>query len=170
VADPYAIVLVPTEAGAALMADGACGSVAPRVGIDSHNGRWSSTPRRAPALNGYCLCPGCGQWTPRNHPEAHEHLDACSEVVRVSSLSSGLPLVWDGMPVPDGAFRAWNAWGPDEDEAEFGATGWTTYDVLAEALDGASAAEWLARSLERMGLCRVVLLDLVGGALVERAP
>lgn len=158
-ADPYAILLVPTEAGAALMADGACGSVAPRVGIDSYNGRWSSTPRRAPALDGYCLCPGCRQWTPRNHPEAHEHLDGCSEVARVSLLPSGLPLVWDGAPVPDGVFRAWCAW----------TAGVSRPAPCPMRPDCAEVLE-LAKELEAGGLCRVVLLDLVDGALVERAP
>ena len=80
-----------------------------------------------------------------------------------------LPLWWADASVPDGVFRAWMAWGPDEDP-EFEATGWTTYDVLAEALDGAGAAEWLARAVQRCGRAlRVVVLDLVDGRLVERA-
>jgi hypothetical protein len=74
----------------------------------------------------------------------------------------GLALWWDGKPVPDGVFRAWDAWSPDGDQKEFEATGWTTYDVLAESLDSLRAAEWLARSLERCGLGHVILLDADG--------
>ncbi len=142
-ADPHAILLVPTEGGAALLALGRLGQRPPCL---------VSYPKRGPDTQ--------PPWLPYAIPTMDMGYG------RVLAL----PLVWDGMPVPDGVFRAWNAWGPDEDEVEFEATGWTTYDVLAEALDGAGAAEWLARSLERMGLCRVVLLDLVDGALVERAP
>lgn len=73
-----------------------------------------------------------------------------------------LVLAWQGRPVPDGVFRAWDYWGPDEDEAAFRATLWTTYDVLAEALGSLSAARWLAESLERAGRGRLVLIDAYG--------
>lgn len=165
---PHAIVVVPTKAGAPLLTEGMYGGLPPRVGVDSYNGRWSSQPRRVPALNEWSSCPGCLQWMPRNHSEYLEHLDGCPELVRLSALPFALPLVWEGVPVPDGIFRAWSVWGPDEHREEFEATAWTTHDVLADALDRVSAAAWLAQSLEGAGLCHTVLLDFVGGALVER--
>jgi hypothetical protein len=67
-----------------------------------------------------------------------------------------LVLAWDWILVPDGIFRAWNWWSPDGDP-EFLETGWTCYDVLAEALDSTKSALWLARSLERMGYGSVVV-------------
>ena len=67
---------------------------------------------------------------------------------------SALVLAWGGKPVPDGVFRAWDAWSPDEDP-EFAATGWTTYDVLAEGLDSMGGAEWLARAVLRCWAARV---------------
>lgn len=71
-----------------------------------------------------------------------------------------LPLVWDGAVVPDGwdrarrvAFRTHPAWG------------------MLTVMDPDVQQVWmLARFLEKFGLCRVVVLDLVDGALVERAP
>lgn len=139
-AEPHAIALVPTEAGRALTADGPWGARPPLVVVTVPHGTYLS----GQAFDG-------------------------------APVANGLPLWWAGKPVPDGVFRAWQAWDPDaspEAEAAFEATGWTTYDVLGEALDSHSphAALWLARALESAGLCRVVVLDLVDGALVERAP
>lgn len=69
-----------------------------------------------------------------------------------------LVLAWEGQPAPEGVFRAWDRWGPDEDR-EFAATDLTTYDVLGEALDSLRGCEWLARACERIGLGEVVVLD-----------
>lgn len=115
----------------------------------------------------------CRSLPPQVHRGAAPWEEWCSCSDRSSGLLEGLPLRWGGLPIPEGVFRAWQMWDPDaspEAEAAFEATGWTTYDVLGESLESASAAEWLARALEAAGLCRVVLLDLVDGAVVERAP
>lgn len=100
-ADPYAILLVPTEAGAALLA--------------------------ARRLAGQRWGPECG--------------------------TRGLALWWDWDLVPEGWDRARRACAEIHDFRPL------CSDVLV-----------LARFLASAGLCRVVLLDLVGGALVERAP
>jgi hypothetical protein len=39
------------------------------------------------AMNG-CLCAGCGNWTPKGHPEAHDHDDNCPEVRKRSALAA----------------------------------------------------------------------------------
>ncbi len=117
---PHAILLVPTEAGAALLAGGRYGARAPSVHLaQSPNATW-------------CDCEDGGLYYP-----------------------SALPLWWDGALVPEGIDRA--------------------IRVLGDIPDAPHADRWaapmaLARVLEAAGLCRVVLLDLVDGRLVERAP
>lgn len=79
----------------------------------------------------------------------------------------GLPLRWDGALVPEGWDRARRVW-------------WDRPRGVRVDVDAARAASLafpavedvvrLARALESAGLCRVVLLDLVDGAVVERAP
>ena len=102
-------------------------------------------------------CGGTAPWLAYDAPSGTWRNDWIFPPLR----GRALPLVWDGVPVADGVFRAWQAWGPDEDP-EFEATGWSTYDVLAEALDSAAGAEWLARAIERLGKAKRVVV-LVGG-------
>lgn len=66
-----------------------------------------------------------------------------------------LVLAWDGKPHPDGVFRAWLVWNPDDDPQD----GPGLFDALH--LDMTDVLE-LARSLERCGVGRVVLLDADG--------
>ncbi len=68
----------------------------------------------------------------------------------------GIPLVWDGELVPEGWDRARRV-------ADHLRVAMVSQPFVDEIMK-------LARSLSSDGLCRVVLLDLVGGALVERAP
>lgn len=146
--EPYAILLVPTEGDpGGLLADEACGALPPMV-----SSRIPSNDKPSIELR--------DEWAVEHGRHAHGP--------RTRTVFA-LPLRWDGMPVPGGIFRAWQAWGPDEDP-EFESTGWSTYDVLGEALDSAGAAKWLAYAVERCGRGSVVVLDLVDGRHVERAP
>jgi hypothetical protein len=118
-ADPHAILLVPTEAGAALLADGACRSRPPGVTHDTRNGEW----------------------------------------VDYLSRPDALPLWWGGALVPEGWDRARRVLLPL-------AEAWSVLALPAPPLDMLLyAALWGAKH----DICRVVLLDLVDGRLVERA-
>lgn len=81
----------------------------------------------------------------------------------LAPLPRALVLAWEGQPCPEGVFRAWDRWGPDEDPEFAQTTDWSTYDVLGEALDSLRGCEWLARACERCGLGRVVVIEEVSG-------
>lgn len=138
VADPHAIVIVPTEAGAVLLAS--CVLARPPSGWKSWRGDGGAA--------------GGGHQGPTRELDA---VDGEPPIVAVNGRD-GLPLWWNGAPVPDGVFRAWNAW----------TAGVSRPAPCPVRPDCAEVLE-LAKELERVGLCRVALLDLVGGALVERA-
>lgn len=143
--EPHAILCVLADGDpGGLTADGPCGGRPPRV----HRALICESPLEWSDV-----------WSVVPADEMGERPPYCA-----------LPLWWAGAPVPDGIFRAWQAWDPDEDP-EFEGAGWTAYDALAEALDGhQDAADWLARALVRCGKAlRAVVLD-VDGTLVERAP
>ncbi len=125
-ADPHAILLVPTEDGASLLALGRLGQRPPCL---------VSYPKRGPDTQ--------PPWSPYAIPTMDMGYG------RVLAL----PLWWDGELVPEGWDRARRACAEIHDFRPL------CSDVLV-----------LARFLASAGLCRVVLLDLVGGALVERAP
>ena len=119
-----AIFLVPSaEHRESLVGDGVCGSRAPVV-----------------VSGDSCAYDYHRRWKPRE--DAHPDCYMCQHP------AEALVLVQNNKPVPDGIFRAWLAWGPDDDP-EFTATGWTTYDVLAEALDSVRGAAWLAHAVLR---------------------
>ena len=76
-----------------------------------------------------------------------------------SRVTRGLPLWWDGALVREGWWRAWCVWTADVSRPAPCPVCPGLDDVLA-----------ICRELEAAGLCRVVVLDLVDGALVECAP
>lgn len=123
---PHAVLLVPTEAGAALLAVGDLGAKPPVVWFHPAEGgkvRWS-------------------EWS-----------------VGRNCTRAALPLWWDGALVPEGWDRAERVW------AAARARRCRTSDLDMCA----SQALLLAEGLEADGLCRVVLLDLADGRLVERS-
>lgn len=129
-ADPTAVLLVPTEAGAALRLTGRCGSSPPMAHRSRRDGSWSSR----------------GDWC--------------------DTEESALPLRWDGALVPEGWDRARRvAWGALDwfNESEHAAR------AAAQLSPDAAKVLALVRAMERGGLCRVVLLDLVDGRLAERS-
>lgn len=141
--EPCGIVVVPTEAGRVLTMEGPCGA---RAGMVFAAGTSCLDCGRAfPAWAP--MCPDCGG----------------------PGRSEGLPLWWDGALVPEGWDRA--------RRVAFDAAGFTGGPALAAALDAvevvypsAAGVLHMALALEAAGLCRVVVLDLVDGAVVERAP
>lgn len=71
-----------------------------------------------------------------------------------------LPLWWNGKLVPEGWWRGWRAWV----SGDFPGAPCPVQATIADCLQ-------LAKELVFYGIAsRVVLLDLVGGRLVERAP
>ena len=76
-----------------------------------------------------------------------------------SRVTRGLPLWWDGALVREGWWRAWCVRTADMSRPAPCPVCPGVDDVLA-----------ICRELEAAGLCRVVVLDLVDGALVECAP
>lgn len=138
----WGVVLVPTVEGRALLADAPCGGRPPAV-------RWM------PRMDG-----GRGRWIE----------PAASRAGGPGSVIA-LPLWWNHVLVPDGwdrARRVWAAWDGqqrpfaslDPEYARAPARFW--WPCLEEVLA-------VARALESAGLCRVAVLDLVDGAVRERA-
>ena len=134
-ADPYAILLVPTEAGAVLLAR----RWLARWGVDG----------TLPGEAWYDALGWSAPWDPYD----------TDGPLALWPKTRGLALWWDGALVPEGWWRAWCAW----------TAGVSRPAPCPMRPDCAEVLE-LAKELEAGGLCRVVLLDLVDGALVERAP
>lgn len=142
--EPRAIVLVSTEAGGALTATGTFGARPPlcyRAGSDEENSGWVP----------------------------------CRLSCRYVGVTLGLLLWWDSALVPEGWDHARRVWSESATAAatlaEVDPGGWVLADRAADdSWPEAACVLILARALERAGLCRVVLLDLVDYALVERAP
>jgi hypothetical protein len=130
---PHAILLVPTEAGAGLLARG---RVLPSDYI----------PAQPPSV---WRC-GCGEWG---------HAGCAGRLPQPFAL----PVWWGGAMVPEGWDRA-SRFGLENTEDD----GSDERDDLHRRWhpwpDVHACAYWLARQ----GLCRVILLDLVDGRLVER--
>lgn len=152
-ADPHAILLVPTEAGAALLADGVCGGRPPIVS------RWPD----GVSIAGLRL----DTWA----------IKPARSVVGLEETSA-VVLWWAGELVPEGWDRARRVWHETGETEILLKWDWDDEDVDRDELLDAANNFWplaeqvlvLARALAFDGLCRVVLLDLVDGALVERAP
>lgn len=134
--EPHAVLLVPTQAGAALL------HVGPSLRIHPTDlGQGIAATR-------------CG------HPP---------RVIFHGRVDDALPVWWDGALVPEGWDRArrvaWDRSGfPEGPELA------ATLDSAEVMCPGWEAVLRLARALEAAGLCRLVLLDLVDGRHVERAP
>ena len=133
-ADPWGIVLVPTEAGRALTEPGR------RMEIPEHGSADRPRLQVTRAARPPEVCWGYDDAT-RSFPP------------------NGLPLWWEGAMVPEGWDRAERVW----------VAAYPRRCRTSDTDPGVSEALLLAEGLELDGLCRVVLLDLVDGA-VERAP
>ena len=139
-ADPHAILLVPTEDGASLLALGRLGQRPPCL---------VSYPKRGPDTQ--------PPWSPYAIPTMDMGYG------RVLAL----PLRWDGELVPEGWDRARRACADlPRGQRPTGPVLMWLHDFRPLCSDVVVLAQFLASA----GLCRVVLLDLVDGVLVERAP
>lgn len=119
VADPWGIVLVPTEAGEALLATTRIGDLS----VPAARVYWDDDYR---------------SWT------EHWPGERCGV--------EALPLWWDGALVPEGLDRLHRVMAHEH---------WSRTPSAAGALQ-------MARQAAHEGLCRVVVLDLVDGRIVER--